>query len=90
MTDRRGFAEWEGKAVQVYYTGGKTPADYGVLEEVNDWGLMLRLSSRRISWPGEVEGGSYEDHRDVSEFRPWHMVSRVRVLEPEEKEGHGL
>jgi hypothetical protein len=92
MSERRVvFADWIGQAVVVLYPGGMMPADYGVLEEVNDWGLVLR-STRTISWSTEEsEFGGQEDFvRSVLEFHPWHMVSRVRVLEPEEKEAHGL
>jgi hypothetical protein len=87
------FEDWEGEAVQVSYPGGSIPADYGVLEEVNEWGLVLR-SRRRLTWPdptaGEEHGLGGQDVRLVSEFRPWHVISGVRVLEPEEREGHGL
>jgi hypothetical protein len=76
MTERREFLTWEGEAVQVFYPGGNIPADYGVLEEVNDWGLVLR--SRRT------------ELREVSEFRPWHVVGGVRLLEEEQRKAHGL
>jgi hypothetical protein len=94
---RVAFADWVGEAVVVFYPGGAIPADYGVLEEVNDWGLVLR-HPRRISWPSahppdETTGRpapGEQDLRHVAEFRPWHMISGVRVLEPEEREGHGF
>jgi hypothetical protein len=91
------FADWVDEAVMVFYSGGSIPADYGILEEVNDWGLVLR-HLRRISWssaapPDEATGrlgAGGEDLRSVDVFRPWHMISGVRVLEPEEREAHGL
>jgi hypothetical protein len=94
---RVAFADWVGETVVVFFPGGAIPAEYGVLEEVNDWGLVLR-HPRRISWPSAdtpdettgrgARGG--QDLRNVTEFRPWHMISSVRVLEPEEREAHGL
>ena len=91
MTERRVlFADWVGQAVMVFYPGGNIPVDYGVLDEVNDWGLVLN-HPLRISWPtGGLEDPSEQDVRYVSEFRPWHMVSGVRLLEPEEKRSLGL
>jgi hypothetical protein len=89
MADRRGFAEWEGHPVMVFYTGGNIREDYGVLEEINEWGLVLR-SYQRIVWgtPQEESGG--QDMRQVSQFRLWRMISSVRVLEREEREARGL
>jgi hypothetical protein len=48
------FADWVGEAVMVFYPGGAGPVEYGVLEEVNDWGLVLRRG-RWIHW---VPGGA--------------------------------
>ena len=84
------FADWVGEAVMVFYPGGNIPEEYGVLEEVNDWGLVL-TRSLWISWPEGGPGGPRDRAlRRVSEFRPWHMVSGVRVLEQEERKHHGL
>jgi hypothetical protein len=84
------FADWEGEAARVFYPGGDAP-DVGVLEEVNDWGLVLRRG-RWLSW-SKKEGSRVQkdsEFRHVAEFHPWHMVSGVRLLEPEEKEEYGL
>jgi hypothetical protein len=91
MTGRRLFGNWVGEAVEVSSSGGRRIPGYGVLEEVNDWGLVLR-HSRNIQWSstGSSENYNQQDLRNVSEFLPWHTISGVRVLEPEEKESHGL
>ncbi len=89
--EQKDFVHWKGEAVTVFYPGGQIYADYGTLEEVTDWGVVLR-SRRSISWapPGAVEGQAERDVREVSEFRPWSVISGIRLLEPEEKESHGL
>jgi hypothetical protein len=92
MTDRRvPFADWVGEAVELSSSGGKRIPEYGVLDEVNDWGLVLR-HRRNIQWSstGSSENYDQQDLRDVPEFLPWHTISGVRVLEPEERESHGL
>jgi hypothetical protein len=87
---RMDFADWVGEAVMVFYPGGAGPAEYGVLEEVNDWGLVLRRD-RWIHWaPRGPDERRESDFRTVYEFHPWHIVNSVRVLEPEEQEYHGL
>src|SRR3712207_8860460 len=46
MTDLRGFAEWEGQPVKVSYpSGASPPTDYGILEEVMEWGIVLNHST---------------------------------------------
>jgi hypothetical protein len=92
MPDRRVlFADWVGEAVELSSSGGKRIPEYGVLEEVNDWGLVLR-HRRNIQWSSTGSSESYDqqDLRNVSEFLPWHTISGIRVLEPEERETHGL
>jgi hypothetical protein len=92
MTDRRvPFADWVGEAVELSSSGGKRIPEYGVLDEVNDWGLVLR-HRRNIQWSstGSSENYDQQDLRIVPEFLPWHTISAIRVLEPEERESHGL
>jgi hypothetical protein len=93
MAERRvAFADWVGKAVAVESSSRHVVQTYGQLEEVNDWGLVLRHRTR-VTWPSAEspeESHDHQDWREVSEFRPWHTVGGVRVLEPEEKEGHDL
>jgi hypothetical protein len=95
MTDRRGFAEWEGQPVKVSYPGGSSPpAEYGILEEAMNWGVVLnhsitievRVKSRADDWTEY----SSEVGRQVSEFLPWHRINKIRLLEPEEREQRGL
>jgi len=81
MAERQvNFAQWEGNYVQVSPSSIDDLSDTGQIEEVIEWGLVLRLQ-RRISW-----GEGRQDSRMVSEFRPWHSITAVRVLEPEERE----
>ena len=89
MTGRRGFAEWKGQPVMVSFPGGNIHRDYGVLEEVNEWGLVLR-SNQRIVWRTEAGEFTGHDVRQVPEFRPWQMISSVRMLEPEERKDRGF
>jgi hypothetical protein len=93
MADRRGFAEWEGNPVILNESG----SEVGLLEEVTDWGIVLdRPKGIRLS--RKYEQGSRFDvittghqvERQVSEFRPWHTISSIRLLEPEEREEHGF
>jgi len=52
---------------------------------------LVLTRSLWISWPEGGPGGPRDRAlRRVSEFRPWHMVSGVRVLEQEEKNHYGL
>jgi hypothetical protein len=83
------FADWVGEAVIVLSLGGRSHADYGILEEVNDWGLVITYR-RLITWATETGEWGGQDERHISELKPWHMISSVRVLEPEEKEARGL
>jgi hypothetical protein len=83
------FADWVGEAVIVLSLGGRSHADYGILEEVNDWGLVITYR-RLITWATEAGEWGGQDERNISELKPWHIISSVRVLEPEEKEAHGL
>jgi hypothetical protein len=81
MSERQvNFAQWEGKYVKVTPSSIDDFSDKGQIEEVTEWGLILRLQ-RRISW-----GEGRQDSRMVSEFRPWDSITAVRVLEPEERE----
>jgi hypothetical protein len=91
--ERVRFADWQGENVMVNLVNGDAPV--GVLEEVNDWGLVLR-SEVGIWWtpdePPDDEGfiRSKQVFRTVSEFYPWTMVGSVRVLEPDESVERGL
>jgi hypothetical protein len=83
------FADWVGRPVEVRTVHGEWP-EYGVLEDVSDWGVVLR-TRRTIAWGPTDEFGTSENQEDrqVADFRPWHMVVSVRVLEPEEAAYHG-
>ncbi len=96
MTNRRGFAEWEGQPVIVDHFGIRVEpghqytSDYGILEEVNQWGVVFN-HPRYI--PGLDAVG--EEHgaggwRTVSELLPWHRIISVRPMESEERETHGF
>lgn len=85
MTGQRtAFADWENKAVAVT-SPGHDKEELGVLEEVNDSGVVLQFG-RWITVRPEKRGnaGDYtspNDFRHVSEFRPWHMIASIRMLE---------
>ncbi len=92
MADQRGFAEWEGRPVML----NESDSEVGLLEEVTNWGIILN-GTKAIRVPREHEKGAlYDVHtaeqveRRVSEFRPWHTISSIRLLEPEEKATHRL
>ena len=97
MTDLRGFAEWEGQPVKVSYpSGASPPTDYGILEEVMEWGIVLNHSTTiqlrknaRVSAQDDQENSTGVG-RQVSEFLPWHRINSIRLLEPDEKEAYGL
>lgn len=87
------FADWVGEVVRVHYGGQQYP-DYGHLEEVNEWGLVLR-HNRNLSWPDREKTDEYGneietyEQREVAELIPWRVIAGVRVLEPEEKAAYG-
>jgi hypothetical protein len=92
MSERSRFVDWVGETVLVNMTHGGTPV--GILEEVTDWGIVLR-SDQELWWEPDQEpdeeGYTQMKHvvREVSEFYPWPMVVSVRVLEQDEAEGRG-
>jgi hypothetical protein len=53
--------------------------------------LVLR-HRRNIQWSSTDSSESYDqqDLRNVSEFLPWHTISGIRMLEPEERATHGF
>ncbi len=96
MTDRRGFAEWEGQPVMVDHLGMRIEpgheysSDHGILEEVNEWGLVFNHPRYIPALDAVGEERSAGGWRTVSEFLPWHRIISVRPMEPEEREARGL
>jgi hypothetical protein len=92
MNERNRFVDWVGETVMVNMTHGGAPV--GVLEEVNDWGIVVR-SDQDIWWQPiqEPDEEGYVQTkqvvREVSEFYPWPMVVSVRVLELDEAAARG-
>ncbi len=91
------YGEWVGLPVMV------NGADVGVLEEVNEWGIVLRTPYTAWWRTAELTPEMTEDvpedetHYSIKEirrvspvFRPWQMVSEIRVLEPDEAEAQGF
>lgn len=91
MADIRAtFEQWTGEVVAVRSVHDSQAFTGGVLEEVNAWGIVLRHIRRIATGPAEQTsyGGWTQpgEDREISEFFPWHMVSSIRILEPEERE----
>lgn len=88
MADEHVPVTWISEAV--YVSRGTNPM-YGKLEDVSEHGIVLR-SSKEVSWGGRMKSGRQRNNetRTVSEFYPWHVVAKIRVLEPEEREERGL
>ncbi|MDF2704244.1 MAG: hypothetical protein K0S10_3190 [Rubrobacteraceae bacterium] len=84
----RPFEAWEGEAVEVT-SEGNTPATRGILAEVNNSGIVMRFRqwvAVRSPVTEEAERQSPNELREISLFRPWHTISGVRLLEPEEEQ----
>jgi hypothetical protein len=91
---RMDFADWVGQPVML------NGQDVGLLDEVNDFGIVIR-AVYPIWWrtPESLEGDGLEGEiyyrethveRVVSLFRPWHTISDIRVMESDEREAHGF
>jgi hypothetical protein len=98
MTEQRALiSNWEGEAVMILDPMGQTIT--GILDEVNDWGVMVTTMTdfwwfveppQQGSEEGETVFRRKDAQRVLPVFRPWHTISLIRVLTGDELEAHGF
>ena len=89
MTDEQQPYSWIGQAVVLHRASNPT---YGTLEAMGEYGAVMlhAVGMASGSTPQDQYGGQHTESRTVAEFFPWHTVSSIRPLEPEERQEHGL
>ena len=87
MAEQGILDSWKGQGVAIDRPGIPYP-EFVRLEEVNEFGIVVRSSSR-VRWGGYDDEGQHNKMEDrlVSKFYPWHLVNGFRLQEPEEHGG---